>query len=290
MCRKILISFTKMGVIFLKNRFSIGEMSRLHNVPVKTLRFYDEIDLFKPMEIGANGYRFYASEQFEQLDTINYLKFLGFSLKEIKQHLKYRDVESFLELLRRQKGETERKISELEVIRNRFAARIDEIEKALQVDNIGKVVIKHISRRQILRLEERITCQIEIELALRKLKDTSYWMSALFIGKVGLTVAKDDLEQKSLDKYNSIFILIEDEGVYDRRFLKYLPESEYACIFFRGSHSQSLPYYRQLVEYVEANQLLINGDAVERTIIDQFITGDSCLHLTEIQIPVIKKT
>lgn len=274
----------------MKNRFSIGEMSRLHNVPVKTLRYYDEIDLFKPIEKGPNGYRFYASEQFEHLDTINYLKFLGFSLKEIKQHFKYRDVESFLELLRKQKGETERKISELEVIRNRFAARIDEIEKALQVNNIGKVTIKPIARRKILRLEERITSQIEIELALRKLKDTSYWMSALFIGKVGLTVAKDDLEQKSLDKYNSIFILIEDEGVYDRRFLKYLPEGDYACIYFRGSHSQSLPYYRELVEYIETNRWMISGDAVERTIIDQFVTNDACLHLTEIQIPVRKKT
>lgn len=81
----------------MKNRFTIGEMSKLHNVPIKTLRYYDEIGLFKPIKVDkCSGYRYYSTEQFEQLNTIKYLKFLGFSLKEIKKHLETRDVRDFI--------------------------------------------------------------------------------------------------------------------------------------------------------------------------------------------------
>ena len=71
----------------MQNRFSIGEMSRLMNVPIKTLRYYDEIGLFKPVEVNRDtGYRYYSTEQFEQLDIIKYLRLLGVPLAEIAAH------------------------------------------------------------------------------------------------------------------------------------------------------------------------------------------------------------
>ncbi len=75
----------------MKNRFSIGEMAKLHNTTIKTLRYYDEIGLLKPIDTDPNnGYRYYSTEQFEQLNTIQYLKEIGFTLKEIKRHLDHR--------------------------------------------------------------------------------------------------------------------------------------------------------------------------------------------------------
>jgi len=88
----------------MKNKFTIGEISKLHNIPVKTLRYYDEIGLFKPIEINEKtGYRYYSIEQFEHLNTINYLKYLGIPLKEIKEHLDRRNIDLFLDLLKKQK-------------------------------------------------------------------------------------------------------------------------------------------------------------------------------------------
>ena len=55
----------------MKDLFTIGEMSKLFNINIKTLRYYDEIDLFKPIIIDrTNNYRYYSTEQFEQLNTI----------------------------------------------------------------------------------------------------------------------------------------------------------------------------------------------------------------------------
>lgn len=63
----------------------IGEFSKLTGVPIRTLRYYDEIDLFKPAEIDLyTDYRYYNEEQIEDLTIINKLKEVGFTLDEIK--------------------------------------------------------------------------------------------------------------------------------------------------------------------------------------------------------------
>ena len=68
--------------------YKIGKFSRLVNVPVKTLRYYDEINLFKPQEIYLiSGYRYYSEKQIDDLEVILSLKEVGFSLEEIKKIL-----------------------------------------------------------------------------------------------------------------------------------------------------------------------------------------------------------
>lgn len=65
----------------------IGEFSKLTGVPIRTLRYYDEIDLFKPAEIDLfTDYRYYKEEQVADLELINKLKSVGFTLDEIKQN------------------------------------------------------------------------------------------------------------------------------------------------------------------------------------------------------------
>lgn len=68
--------------------YKIGKFSKLVNVPVKTLRYYDEINLFKPQEIDLfSGYRYYSEKQINDLKVILSLKEVGFSLEEIKKIL-----------------------------------------------------------------------------------------------------------------------------------------------------------------------------------------------------------
>ena len=67
--------------------YKTGEFSKLVNVPVKTLRYYDEINLFKPQEIDLfSGYRYYSEKQIDDLEVILSLKEVGFSLEEIKKN------------------------------------------------------------------------------------------------------------------------------------------------------------------------------------------------------------
>jgi DNA-binding transcriptional MerR regulator len=273
----------------MKDRFSIGEMSRLHNIPIKTLRYYDEIGLFKPIEVdGNNSYRYYSIEQFEQLNTINYLKFLGLSLKEIQRHLEIRDVGSFLELLKHQREITATTISRLELVKNQFSNRIEEINGFLNMGMIEEPILKTLPVRAIISLHEPIYSEYEWELALRRLVEKTNGHPVLFIGRVGLTVSRKNLHDKKFDEYNSVFILWE-EPIDEAQAVSYLREGDYACIHYRGNHNQSKKHYDRLMRFIETAGYEIEGDSIERTVINQYITNDANKRITEIQIPV-KKT
>jgi len=66
----------------------IGDFSKLAHVTVKTLRYYDELGLLKPVWSDRySGYRFYSLEQLPRLNRILALKDLGFSLEQIRELL-----------------------------------------------------------------------------------------------------------------------------------------------------------------------------------------------------------
>ena len=66
----------------------IGDFSKLSRVSIKTLRYYDEMGLLKPVEVDRfTGYRYYDFHQLPRLYRILALKELGFSLEEIGRFL-----------------------------------------------------------------------------------------------------------------------------------------------------------------------------------------------------------
>jgi DNA-binding transcriptional MerR regulator len=69
--------------------FKIGDFSKLIRVSVKTLRHYDDLELFKPSRVDdMTDYRYYSFEQLPRLNRILALKDLGFSLETISELLK----------------------------------------------------------------------------------------------------------------------------------------------------------------------------------------------------------
>ena len=74
--------------------YRIGELSQQTGLSVKTLRYYDEIDLLKPCMIDTwTNYRYYDDNSLEFLKKILYLKKIGFSLEEIKNNINNIDVD-----------------------------------------------------------------------------------------------------------------------------------------------------------------------------------------------------
>ena len=110
----------------------IGEFSKLSRVPIRTLRYYDEIDLFKPAEIDLfTDYRYYKEEQIEDLNLINNLKDVGFSLEEIKSNWNHFNNEVMLN----KKKELEQKLENI----NESIKKIDYLRSNI-VD--GKIIQK----------------------------------------------------------------------------------------------------------------------------------------------------
>lgn len=70
-----------MGGVSMK---TVKEISRLTGISVRTLHYYDEIDLLKPTKTTDSGYRLYDDTALERLHSILLFRELQFPLKEIK--------------------------------------------------------------------------------------------------------------------------------------------------------------------------------------------------------------
>jgi len=68
--------------------FKASEFARLTGVTVRALHHYDRLGLLKPSRYSQAGYRLYRASDVGRLEQIVALKFIGFSLSEIKKILK----------------------------------------------------------------------------------------------------------------------------------------------------------------------------------------------------------
>ena len=66
---------------------NIGEVSRMVNMPVSTIRYYDNEGLFTSLKKDSAGNRVFLKEDLEQLKIIECLKKSGMQIKEIKQFM-----------------------------------------------------------------------------------------------------------------------------------------------------------------------------------------------------------
>lgn len=64
---------------------TVEEISHISGISVRTLHYYDEIDLLSPSFVGENGYRYYDDESLIKLQEILLFKELEFPLKKIKE-------------------------------------------------------------------------------------------------------------------------------------------------------------------------------------------------------------
>ncbi len=65
-------------------KWYVKDLSRLTNISVQTLHYYDQIGLLKPSLRMSNGYRIYSEKDLLKLQQIIALKFFGFELAQIQ--------------------------------------------------------------------------------------------------------------------------------------------------------------------------------------------------------------
>ena len=67
--------------------YTAGELAKLTGVSYKTIRHYQKIGLLEPENYTESGYKLYSKTSVELLQRILMLKYLDFSLDEIKEIL-----------------------------------------------------------------------------------------------------------------------------------------------------------------------------------------------------------
>ena len=122
--------------------YRIGEFSKLTGIPIRTLRYYDSIDLFKPSEVDLfTSYRYYKEEQVKDLELINELKEVGFTLEEIRNNWNNFSEELFLK-------RKEKLLEEIK-LRNEAIKKADILRSKLKDGKItDKIIDKEIIKKK----------------------------------------------------------------------------------------------------------------------------------------------
>lgn len=141
----------------------IGEFSQLAQVPVATLRYYDQLGLLKPAQVDKfTEYRYYTVEQLPRLNRILALKDLGFSLEQIERMLD-EDISAQelrgMYLLRQ--ADTEREMTETQQRLARVAYRLREIEEEGKLPQYD-IVTKSIAPQWIISTRQNVAHAYEM--------------------------------------------------------------------------------------------------------------------------------
>ncbi len=268
-----------------KGLFTIGEIGKLFDINVRTLRFYDEAGLLKPEKTDeATGYRYYSTKQFERLNTIKYLRALDMPIERIIRFFENKDTDTLMELLKEQQEETRHQRERLDKISRKLEKRIGQLEDALE-SRLEEIRLVHMPRRPIAFLRRDIPLEEDLEYPIRELERSSELKASMFLGKVGVSISAERLMKRRFTGFSQIFVLLEQEDGFRGRE-EYIPEGEWAVIRYSGTHRNSGRYYERLLDYLESRGLECCGDSVEVTLIDSGFTNDVEKYITELQVPV----
>ena len=265
--------------------YKIGMFAAMNHVTVKALRFYEEQGLLMPALIHPEtGYRYYTLSQMAVLHQITALKLAGFTLEEIARVNSGADEEA---VLLKKKAELLAKISDL----TRQIAVVDGYLSKKKTGLSAPVLIKTIPETTVAFLRTRLE-------SYDCLFDRMPEMGAL-MEKAGCVCALPEycFTNYLEPGYKDGDILVEicesvaeaKNETGDLRF-KTLPEIQAACVFHKGSYGTFSESYETVLRYIEENGYKIAGAIRESYIDGVWNKDDESQWLSEIQVPVRKKT
>jgi len=274
----------------MNNRFRVGEVARLFKLPASTLRYYDEIGLFKPKYTDPEtSYRYYGVEQFQVLDTIIFLRKNGFSLKDIQHQLNKRTPETTMDILKKKLEEVRTEIFRLQRSAARIENKISTIEEGIKLAGHPALTFQYFPKRAVSYLYfdkpvDLIEEGDDIYLKDREtLSSQSIENNGFFTGDIGTIVDMESLKQEGPVKYIGLFELLHGKDSDE-----YLNEGLYASYPHIGPYDDMRKSYQLVLRQLKEEGYKLEGIPVEISVLDEAIIKEPDHFVTLIQIPVTK--
>jgi effector-binding domain-containing protein len=270
--------------------FKIGDFSRLSLVTVKTIRYYDEIGLLKPIKVDQfTGYRYYSADQLPRLNYILALKDLGLSLDDVallvKDSLTPGQMRDIFIL---KKAELQQRVADEQ-------KRLDRVEKLLaHLEQEGKMSEYQITVKQ---LEPVLIASVRETLP-------TYGDCGPLFGEIYKYIAKKfvfkpagpplmlihDTEYKEHDVDIEIGVPVNKAIKGSDRVKVYdLPAvGEAACTVFKGAYSGIGQAYQAVMSWCETNGYEFVTPSREIYFTSPNDLNDPAKNITEIQVPIKK--
>jgi effector-binding domain-containing protein len=270
-----------------KKIFKIGDFARLSGVPIKTLRYYDEMGLFKPVKVDRySNYRYYSVDQLPNLNRIIGLKNLGLSLTEVSSLLnKELPDQHIIRILSTKQAEITRRLRD-------YRVQLELVEEWLkQMGKEGvmseKVEVKKLEKLKVASLRRVIPTYEEVLPCFAQLIGYLQQQNAGWAG-YPITIFHDmEFRDKDIDLEAAVPIkgnLAETEEIKVRE----LPEVEKAvCIVHRGPYETSMVSYRILIGWLFTHGYQLAAPNREIYIVGRMQSQDPKQFVTELQFPIM---
>ncbi|WP_128894046.1 MerR family transcriptional regulator [Longirhabdus pacifica] len=273
----------------LENKFKIGEVSKMYSIPQSTLRFYDKKGIFQPEFIDENSnYRYYTMEQLIMLDTIKFMRKIGFSVKDIQDYINNLTLEETQKLLQAKLTDLQTEMEAIQETATILEKKVALIQFAKQLREQNEVTYEFIPERTIhvVNTIPTMNPKTHYSLYVRELKNSIPLNNVdFFTGDIGIVTMKEDLRLKRSPQYKGIFYLC-DQTTHQCEGETKLPAGLFACYPHHGSQDTMDHSYKKILSDLDKRNYDIIGDGVELTVIDKYATKDQSELITLIQIPI----
>lgn len=269
--------------------FKIGEFSKLTQVSIRMLRYYDETELLKPAETDKfTNYRLYATEQIPVLNKIIFLRDLGFNVSEIAVTLNHWDDEFIAKQLENKRLEIEATIK----AEQDKLSKIELATKDIQQDKIAihyNVSIKSIPSYQVFSLR-RIVPDYYAEGQLWKEMSAFADENNISVSSNTFTIYHDtDYREKDVDIEICAPVAKMGENTNGFVYRNTEPVPIMACAMVYGPFENIAGAYIAFANWLqEHNQYKMTGQSRQIVHRGPWNEESPDKYLTEIQIPLEK--
>ena len=136
--------------MFMKQGYyTSGEFAKMAHISVRTVRYYDKQNILKPSYVNESGARFYSDEDFVRLQQILLLKYLGFSLEEIRNMtVGELDRQMLRNSLRLQLKLVKDQIEQMQMVEQAIEDTADAIDKNQEIDWTQMLNLIHLTNME----------------------------------------------------------------------------------------------------------------------------------------------
>lgn len=151
--------------------YSSGEFARMAGVTLRTIRYYDKQNILKPSLISEAGARFYTDEDFARLQQILLLKYLGFSLDDIREMtVADSDYHFMLDSLKIQLKLVQDRIEQMQLVEQAIKDTTESIQEEHTVDWSRMLDLIHLTgMEQSLKNQYQNASNISSRISLHSL-------------------------------------------------------------------------------------------------------------------------
>ncbi len=269
----------------------IGDFSKLSQVSIKTLRYYDEMGLFRPINVDRfTGYRYYSASQLPRLHRILALRDLGLSLDQIAQVLDEGvSPEQLRGMLRLKRAELQQHIAGEQERLARVEARLNTIDLEDTMPDYD-VVIKQIEPQLVAGVRDTLASYPEVGRLFTEVYGHLARHGVNGLDLIGAAIWHDD-EYKTSDIDGEAVAYLKQPIPEDEQVKVYeLPAATMASVVHKGAYNSLNQAYEAIGRWIEANGYKIAGPNREIYLYcTQPVRQDDDLYVTEIQFPVAKR-